>query len=188
MALVNKPELTGGSWGINDIAVSNMISNIDPTYIVDFGCGLGKYSDMCKATLKHPYDIIGIDGFQPTIDYLKQTDKYRDTIYGLIENEVNNFNGDLAIFGDVLEHLPKQTSFNIIDKAIETFKYVIIVIPLHDYPQGPSGGNVLEEHICSFEEYDFDRYNIIEKHIKSERSTDRTVTKMAILIKHNYTH
>lgn len=180
---INKPENTGGSWGLNDIVVEDMIKRIIPANVFDFGCGLGKYGRMCFRLLQNT-NTTGIDGYEPTIKWLEQERIYNATICGTIQENVKILHGDLAIFGDCLEHLEKEEIYTVINNAVENFKYIILTVPLYDIPQDEMGGNILEKHKTEITDNFFDMYDIREKHIRSAKSHDREkYYKMALLIK-----
>lgn len=54
---------------------------------------------------------------------------------------------DVAIAGDVLEHMSKEDAVSVVAKVLEVSKYLIINIPIIYYPQGESHDNPYEEHI-----------------------------------------
>jgi len=175
-----KPEGTGESWGMNDTVVKDMIKRMIPSFIVDFGCGLGKYALMCREVLNYKYNIIGVDGFSPTIKWLKTQGLYDELFCIDIQDDL--FTGDLAIFGDCLEHLEYKQAMETLRRATKNFKFVIVVVPLGDVEQGSCGDNILENHLCSFKEEDFNEFNIIEKHLAVGRIKVGVMTKLAILI------
>lgn len=177
---VLKPENTGGSWGLNDYVVKDIIKRMIPSYIVDFGCGMGKYGLICKEVLNYKYHIIGVDGFSPTINWLKTQEIYDELFCIDIQDDL--FTGDLAIFGDCLEHLEFKFAMDTLRRAVKNFKFVIVIIPLGEVEQGICGDNILENHLCSFKEEDFNEFNIIEKHLAVGKTETGKMTKLAILI------
>lgn len=183
MEQVEKPKDTGTSWGLNDVIVEDMIKRVMPSSVVDFGCGMGKYGEMCNNVLKYHFNIIGVDGFKPTIDWLVDKPFYKGLIHGKIQEQAGHLFGDLAIFGDCLEHLEFNEMIETVKKANKNFKYIIIVVPLNDYEQGISGDNELEEHKCKCYSNTFDDFNVIEKHLRSEQADFGVVVKMAVLIR-----
>ena len=54
---------------------------------------------------------------------------------------------DLVIFGDILEHMEKEQSQELVAKALKKSKLVIISIPVKHSPQGAWGGNPFEIHV-----------------------------------------
>lgn len=55
---------------------------------------------------------------------------------------------DLAIFGDVVEHLPRDRAVAMVLRL--PWRYALISIPLGPYPQGPSEGNPHEAHLSTW--------------------------------------
>ena len=72
---------------------------------------------------------------------------------------------DLAIFGDVLEHLTTGEIHRVMSHCLKSFKAIIIVCPLHEIFQDEAYGNPLEIHHSYITEDFFDRYDCREKHI-----------------------
>lgn len=189
MEKIKKPENTGTSWGLNDNVVADMIKRITPSSVVDFGCGLGKYGLMCKDVLKYDFDLIGIDGYEPTIQWLGQENIYKSLILGDLKDTVYQKEKeklDLAIFGDCLEHLEYGDMMKVVRNASKNFKYIIIVVPLNDYEQNEDNfENKLEGHRCKVLSNSYDEYNVIEKHLISAVAEWGTIVKMAVLIKND---
>jgi hypothetical protein len=47
----------------------------------------------------------------------------------------------------LLEHMTKEQSQALVDRALTKAKYVVISIPIHHSPQGAWGGNPYEIHV-----------------------------------------
>lgn len=127
--------------------------------VLDVGAGMGTWYDLLRPWFPDAaFDAIEI--FEPYLDRFKLLDKYRHITIGdaydvarapglTIPNPTEVVPYDLAIFGDVLEHMTRA-------RAIETvwllpWEHAIISIPLGDYPQGPSDGNLAEAHLATWE-------------------------------------
>lgn len=189
MEKIKRPQNTGGSWGLNDEVVRLMIKRIIPASVVDFGCGLGKYGLMCRELFDERVVIDGVDKFGKTCIWLSS-----ETTYNRIFNEdILTFDGDpadLAIFGDVIEHLDEVEWIYLFKKLIteKKYKYVIVVVPLGDVEQGVMGDNEAEVHKSIIEEGFADYlvelgYNLREKHLMIADGPDGPYRKMAIMLK-----
>jgi hypothetical protein len=98
---------------------------------------------------------------------LSQCGPYDQVEHKLIQDWIHTDNNsyDLAIFGDVLEHLTPREIHTVINQILRKFNHIIIVIPLHDIFQDDAYGNDLEIHKTYVTANFFDRYNPVEKHI-----------------------
>jgi SAM-dependent methyltransferase len=115
-------------------------SRNDIKTIVDVGCGEGTY----RKLLGQNYHWIGVDVWEPYVERFHLRDIYDEIIIGNIK-DLSLTTGDCYIFGDVLEHLPKDDAINVINK-IPKDKHIIISIPLGIYEQGELEGNPHEAH------------------------------------------
>jgi hypothetical protein len=59
-------------------------------------------------------------------------------------------NYDLAIFGDVIEHMERERAVRMVNEL--PWKHALISIPIGEYVQGPEGGNPYEAHIETWDE------------------------------------
>lgn len=190
MEKVEKPKNTGGSWGLTDDVVKLWIKRVCPGSVIDLGCGMGKYQEIVKELFGVRVKIDGVDIFPETVRWLKDTHFYNNVFLG----DIRKFNFgkyDLAIAGDVLEHLHLEE----IDELLKdfynkkVFKYIIIVLPLGDKPQGSCGGNKSEEHLATVYEnwliplLDKIGYNIVNRYITNAQSQNGKYEKMALMCK-----
>jgi hypothetical protein len=122
-------------------------SRDDIKIIVDVGAGSATYPKL----LGDKYKYIGIEVWEP---YLKMFDL--DKYYlKLIVKDISNIKewpeGDLIIFGDVLEHLGKTEALKVLIKASWRYKHLIISIPLGVYRSKIQYGNIYEKHISEWD-------------------------------------
>ncbi len=120
--------------------------------MVDFGAGAGAFGKMFKF-LAPEIKRFAVEGYAPYVERFKLNQFYDGIIVGKIE-EIKWPDGDVAIFGDVIEHLEKKQAIEIIKVAALRYKHLILSIPLGHCPQGASQGNELERHLSewTFEE------------------------------------
>ncbi|MHA1661191.1 MAG: hypothetical protein ACTSUT_18990 [Promethearchaeota archaeon] len=150
-----------------DYIVKNQISQICPRNAVDFGAGAGKYCRILRDILGNACHITAIEGFKKAADMLRDKEFY-DLVYNeLLEEwlDKSDEDYDLAILGDVLEHLRPRMIRKVLKKAMPKFRNVIIVVPLHDIYQDALNENKLEIHQAYITSNFFDRYSPKEKHI-----------------------
>jgi hypothetical protein len=125
--------------------VNLILNSFDPktSYIIDIGVGAGVYRNLLPN-----YNMDGIEIYRKYID-----DFNLESRYNLIFNEDAvkfNYNTkyNLAIMGDVLEHLEISEAKLILNKLIENKISVIVQVP-YLYEQGEYDGNTHEIHIQS---------------------------------------
>jgi 2-polyprenyl-3-methyl-5-hydroxy-6-metoxy-1,4-benzoquinol methylase len=113
--------------------------------ILDIGAGSGTYSDaLSDAGIS--VDIDAVEVWKPYIDEFNLQDKYGRVYEEDVRNH-NDFNYDLIIFGDILEHMSKEEALAVWKKVSEQAKNAIIAIPIIHYEQHAINDNPYEEHI-----------------------------------------
>lgn len=136
-----KPET--GNWFLQN---SESISRV-----LDIGAGSGTYPKL----IKHEYDTcksaewVGVEAWDNYITEFNLPALY-DTVINmdarLIDwNSLGEF--DVAIAGDVLEHMTKDEAVALVDNILNISKTLIISIPIVYMPQDEYEGNPFEIHI-----------------------------------------
>ena len=153
--------------------VVETLKKLNPRRLVDAGSGSGEYGEMISSCIED-CTVIGVEIYEPYLSAFPNLKKYyskvilgdiRDVIY---EEEIY---GDVIVFGDVLEHLPKEDIHPLLREAAKKFGYIMISSPLGFSPQTrPKEGNDIsfknlhERHLCGLTGEDFTDYNIIDYH------------------------
>lgn len=143
----------GTSSGVGDLLIRKWLREAVASRIFDFGCGAGRYGDIARVEVSEAR-LYACDTWQPAIDSVRAFDKY-DTVFlgdlrSVVEQEAAQ-SCDLWIFGDVLEHIPKEDVRGVWAAANKSHRSIIVVIPLGKYPQGALYGNPREAHLWSCE-------------------------------------
>jgi len=146
------------------------IDKLRPESVLDVGCGFGLWGFLCRLYL----DVfpgrryrenwkIRIEGVEVFPKYIMPHQEFLyDKIHiGKVEeifDELDEF--DLYIFGDVLEHLPKQSGLQILDRACQKAnKGVLINVPLGEgWLREGTDENEYEAHVSLWGLEDFARY------------------------------
>jgi hypothetical protein len=136
--------MSGSSSEGKDLSI-DWIKSMQPNNILDVGVGYGVYSRLIRDTELN-VTIDGIEAWEPYIQAFDLNSIY-DNLYNVDVRNWDNFNYDLVILGDVLEHMTKDEAIAIWDKVSKSAKYAIISIPIIHYPQNEPGGNPYQEHI-----------------------------------------
>lgn len=127
-----------------------LIKEADPSTIWDMGAGDGTYRNLMW---DEPIDSvwIAVEIWKPYIDEFQLKRDY-DAVYDLDIRETDFFlaadsNRDLAIFGDVLEHMTEDEARKVILDAKKAFRWILVSIPIVHAPQGEVNGNPYEAHV-----------------------------------------
>lgn len=115
-----------------------ILANFSPlSQIVDIGPGEGTYAKLLPEYLL--MDCVEV--YEPYIERFKLRDLYR-VVFTLDVRDFDFRGYDLAIFGDVLEHLNYQDAFTVLARSCPA----IVQIPFL-YEQGSWEGNDYEAHL-----------------------------------------
>lgn len=136
---------------------------LKPRTVFDFGAGAGKYGRLIKLLNEtHKTLIENTTAVEIDEEYIKNFSL--ESIYSkVLQTDLKAvvgeeaINGDLAILGDVLEHLPKSKGVDICEFLMYKFKHIYIVTPI-DMIQDSWHGKTQEMHISRWFEVDFQNY------------------------------
>jgi SAM-dependent methyltransferase len=119
--------------------------------ILDIGVGSGTYINLIKLSNNICFDAewVAIEAWKPYIDEFKLESKYNRVVNTdarkLNWDDLGKF--DVAIAGDVLEHMSKDEAITLVDQILENCKTLIISIPIRYLPQDEINGNPFEVHV-----------------------------------------
>jgi len=170
----------GSSATLCDAALEDQLLKLDVSEVVDFGCGAGKNGKIIRRVLGNDCKLIGVEGYRPAVDALREAGGYDRVDFALLQEWVERApdRHNVALFGDVIEHLTPREIHRVMRACVRKFDHIIVVVPLHDIFQDDSYGNELEIHKSYVTEGFFDRYRPHEKHVV----TDGKYTIMNLLI------
>lgn len=161
----------GTSSSVLDYVLLEQIVNIRPRSVYDFGAGAGKIGRLVKGVFPS-CRVTAVEGFFETVKFLRAHGVYDNVISCVIQDWFEgcapDFKGDLAIFGDVLEHMTPWEIHQVVRAALRHFKHVLILTPLHEIFQEDNYGNKLEIHRTYVTQDFFDEYGVLEKHIAQD--------------------
>jgi len=119
--------------------------------VLDLGCGAGTYIKLFKedSEILKKSTWTGIEVWKPYIEKYNLSERYNSIINEDIRNlnfqNLGNF--DLCFIGDVLEHVTKDQSIEIVNNVLNFCNYVIISIPIGHWPQDEIENNPFEIHV-----------------------------------------
>lgn len=122
------------------------IKQINPKTVMDVGAGLGTYARLFIANDIKVDKIDAIEVWEPYIHYFKIASIYNN-VFKIDARDWDNWNYDLVILGDILEHMTKEQAIKLWKSISKKAKYAVISIPIVHYPQGHVHGNPYEEHV-----------------------------------------
>jgi len=177
----------GGSTLLCDFIVKHQLEEIAPKEVVDFGPGAGKYGRMIREVLPKGCVAVAVEGYKKTAEMLSENGWYDEIHHSLLQAWIaeDSRHFDVAIFGDVLEHLTSGEIHQVMKKCIQKFDHIIIVAPLHEIFQDTLYENSLEIHKTYMTSRFFDRYDPIEKNIvrgKDDEGNDWTIMNVHIVV------
>lgn len=158
------------------------VNKIQPKNIVDIGIGFGRWGFLCRELLDGLHgrferiswktNIVGIEIFNKFITSLQKYIYSRifiDDGYAWLKNYAQNNkddrNIDLIIFGDVLEHMPKEKAIKCLELGIALSNYVLAGIPIgYEYKQGECFGNPYEAHLCEWTVEELKKYGEVTEY------------------------
>lgn len=103
-------------------------------------------------------EVHAVEVWQPYIDQFNLVNRY-NRLYSMDVRQMENFEYDLVILGDILEHMSEQEAIKLWDKISKQAKYAIISIPIIHYHQDAINGNPYEVHV----EEDWNTEKVLEK-------------------------
>jgi len=134
---------------------------LKPKQIVDVGAGDGFYGKLIKYCLPETF-VCAVEKRKDYILQWKLEEIYNKVLNEDIIKAIDIVTGDLIIFGDVLEHLEKKYSVEVLDKAVRKFKNILINSPVGFQPQEHKFAE--EIHRCGLDREDFMNYQVVEYH------------------------
>ncbi len=114
--------------------------------VVDVGAGGGTYVKLLAPFATAHW--IAVEAWTPYIAEYALDRQYHEVINRDVrEVEMAPLAPDLVLFGDVLEHMAQEQALTVVGKALAAAPYVMISIPIIDYPQHDLEGNPFQRHV-----------------------------------------
>jgi 2-polyprenyl-3-methyl-5-hydroxy-6-metoxy-1,4-benzoquinol methylase len=125
--------------------VVQKIREIEPKKILDVGVGSGSLEHYVRANFGASIQLDGIEVWKPYISEFNLLERYNN-LFIIDVKQWDNWDYDLVMFGDVLEHMPEAEAVSLWDRVSRQARSAIITIPIIHYPQGAYAGNPYEIH------------------------------------------
>lgn len=115
--------------------------------VVDVGAGAGTYVKLLAGHAPGVY-WIAVEVWTPYISKYALDKQYHEVINRDVrEVDFLPLAPDLVLFGDILEHMTQEEALAVVGKALKAASYVMISIPIIDYPQHELEGNPFQRHV-----------------------------------------
>lgn len=149
-----------------------VFERLQPKTVLDIGAGAGKYADLINRRAK----VHAIEVWAQNVETFDLASKY-DEVFIWDARKHEDFDYDLVIFGDVLEHMAEADAVALWNKARAQAKAIFMSIPIVHLPQGAEGGNPYEVHVV--DDYDHERIVQTFEGIKESRLYNRIAAYLA---------
>lgn len=150
-----------------------VFDRLQPKRVLDIGAGEGKYADLIAGRA----EVHAVEVWQENIEKYDLPSKY-DIVFCHDARQFENFDYDLVIFGDVLEHMLEEDAVALWAKARKQARAIFMSIPIVHLPQGAEGGNPYEVHVE--DDYDHDRVMKTFEGITESRQYHRIGAYLAV--------
>ena len=123
--------------------IEELIGNNDSFRILDLGCGRGTYGRL----IQKPFYGVAVDAmpYKDKFELLKFYDEFHQFDICDIDKIKKLGEFDLAIMGDVLEHLYFEEARSVLDQLEKQCKYILVAVPFMYWQWGQK--NHYENHL-----------------------------------------
>lgn len=139
-----------------------MVRHLRPDRILDVGPGVGTYRHLLDCTFPDAR-WTALEIWAPYVEAYGLEELYDEVIVADAQSVSPARVGpiDLAIFGDVIEHMPKPEAICMVNRL--PWINALISVPIVPYPQGPYEGNPFEAHLHTWDEGQvIDSFNVVD--------------------------
>ena len=130
----------GKAWAGDLFAVTR------PTTVLDIGAGAGMWVHALRHRAPEPQHWTALEVWEPYIDAYGLSMHYNMVIVGDVRT-TSLPDVDLAIAGDVLEHMSQLDAELLVERLLHHARNVLVSVPVIHYEQGALEGNPYEEHL-----------------------------------------
>ena len=123
----------------------------DTQSLLDLGCGINSPVELIS---KRPPHLVGVDGFQPSIDESRRNNIHDDYVCAElldIDNffETDSFECVMAL--GVIEHYQKEKGYVLLEKMEKLASQRVIISTTNGFvPQAEHSGNILQKHLSGW--------------------------------------
>jgi len=122
--------------------IRRIVNAVPHATMLDIGCGSGTYAKMFPDAA-----WTGVEVWEPYVEQYGLKKLYERVIVEDARTWPHFDHCDVAICGDVLEHMTSEEAKALIEKLLDCADVVIASIPIGYWPQGEAEGNPHERHV-----------------------------------------
>ena len=116
--------------------------------VLDVGAGSGTYVKLLRNSVLPDSYFTAIEVWEPYVEQFRLGDLYDEVRVGNGLEVLSQITYDLAIFGDVLEHVSQADAISMVERF--RWRYAVLSLPVMEYPQGAYMGNPHEAHVATW--------------------------------------
>ena len=144
--------------------------------VLDIGAGSGEYADEFARISYFPERIDAVEAFEPYIPMFDLTEKYDNIFVGDVF-DFEDFNYDLIILGDIIEHMRREDAINLWEKISKQARYAFIKMPI---------GLCTQENIFQHPVTKELMQNEYERHLEPESTMEEILSSFSHIFKFEY--
>lgn len=122
-----------------------LVGEINPKSVVDVGPGAGKYGSLIREVSPETATT-AVEIWEPYVATYGLANIY-DKVVVADARDFEDYDVDLVILGDVLEHMSRVEAVTLWNKVRSKAKAAMISMPIIHFPQGCEHGNPYETHV-----------------------------------------
>lgn len=130
----------GKEWAGDLFAVTQ------PRTVLDVGAGAGMWVDALRHRAPEPQRWLALEVWEPYVERYGLAEKYDMVVVDDVR-QARLPDVDLAIAGDVLEHISQLDAEILVTRLLHHARHVLISVPVVHYDQGIMEGNPFETHL-----------------------------------------
>jgi len=163
------PNSMGSKYSAIKWAIDNKVKTV-----LDVGAGTGQYYNEFLLQNYHLDKIDAVEVFEYYVNHYQLNNKYNNVFIKDVRN-FDNFNYDLVILGDIVEHMYRNEAIAVWNKISKQAKYGFIQMPIGECHQS---GRYFDDVDQSYKE------NIYETHLEPFNSLDDILNNFSYI--HEY--
>lgn len=136
-------------------------NRVAPRTCLDVGAGAGVWQSVYPAAAWTAVEI-----HEPYVERFGLLDRYSRVIVGDARHVDLGGPYDVAVLGDVLEHVPDPVG--LYQRVRKVARRVIVQVPIGEWPQGESEGNPHEAHVSTIEVAELREWEGVREVIESQ--------------------
>ncbi len=150
------------SASVFDRRVADILQEIKPNVVFDVGVGAGKIGAICREVLPLS-TTCGFEVYAPNFEAFQENYTNDDRVtcvdFRAWIKETSDWNADMIVFGDVLEHFFWSEVCDTIQFCLYRVKYLLAIWPT-GLRQNSYQNNLEESHRSNFDLSDLARYPV----------------------------